>query len=75
VDALRTPLSCIVGPIDSLVIAICDLNLGACNQGFKFDDKFFVPWFIDSLMGNSTIIEKESLSSSLNSMHYYQSGV
>jgi hypothetical protein len=68
VDALRTPLSCIVGLVDSLVIAICDLNLGACKLSSKFDDTFFVPWLIDSPMGNSTVLERESLSSSSNSM-------
>jgi len=68
VDALGTPFSCIVGLVHSLSIIIYYLSLGACKLGPIFDDNIFLPWFNDSLMGNSIVLEMESLSSLSNSM-------
>jgi hypothetical protein len=68
VDALGTPFSCIVGLVDSLGIINFYLSLGTCKLGPIFDDNLFLPWFNDSPMGNSIVLERESLSSLSNSM-------
>jgi hypothetical protein len=71
VGALGTPLSCIVGLFDSFGITIFDLSLGTCKLGLRFNDKFFLPWLIESLVGNSIVLKRELLSSSSNTMVFY----
>ncbi len=61
-DALGTPFSCIIGLVDSLGIIFFNLSLGTCKLGPIFNDNLFLPWFNDPLVGNSIVMERESLS-------------
>jgi hypothetical protein len=70
-DALGTPFSCIIGLVDSLGIIIFYSSLGICKLGPIFNDNLFLPWLNDSLVGNSIVLKRESLSSLSNSMAFH----
>jgi len=70
-DTLGTPFSCLTKLVDSLDIIIFDLNLGTCKLGPISNDNLFLPWLNDFPVGNSIVLEKESLFSLSNSMAFH----